>query len=254
MVSERDAQFIEEALRLVEEGQKRGLIFRLLGSTAVKLHSPKFGYLYEGLDRPMTDIDLITYSKFRPQIKSFFIEQGYTPNERIIAYYGHKRHIYWNEEKQWQADIFFDELDMCHKVDFRGRLELDYPTITLTDILLEKMQIVKINPKDIKDTIIMLREHGVGHSEEEMINLDYLSKVLSNDWGYYYTVTTNLKKVKNFLKEFDALTDEDRQDVATKIDTILDAIEKAPKTLKWKMRAKIGPKVKWYNEVEEVVR
>jgi len=254
MVSERDAQFIEEALRLVEEGQKRGFIFRLLGSTAVKLHSPKFGYLYEHLDRPMTDIDIITYSKFRPHLKKFFIEQGYIPNEHIIAYYGRKRHIYWNEEKQLQADIFFDELDMCHKVDFRGRLELDYPTITLTDILLEKMQIVKINAKDIKDTIIMLREHGVGHEEKEMINLDYLTKVLSNDWGYYYTVTTNLRKVKGFLPEFEVLTEEDRRDVAGKIDTILEAIEAAPKGLKWKLRAKIGPKIKWYKEVEEVIR
>jgi hypothetical protein len=31
-------------------------------------------------------------------------------------------------------------------------------------------------------------------------------------------------------------------------------IEEAPKSLKWKARARIGPKAKWYNVVEEVYR
>jgi len=250
---ERDAQFLQEALNLIKLGEEKGIIFRLLGSIAVRLHSPEFAHLYKGMERPLTDIDFITYSKFRPLMRPFFTDLGYRPRERLIASpAGRKRHIYVNDEKQWQVDIFFDELDMCHKVDFRGRLELDYPTITPTDILFEKMQIVKINPKDVKDTIVLLRAHDVGHGEENMINMDYVANVLSKDWGYYYTVTTNLRLVKDFLDEFDVLTDEDRKDVATKIDTLLDAIESAPKTLKWKLRAKIGTKQKWYNEVEEV--
>jgi hypothetical protein len=175
-------------------------------------------------------------------------------NEQILAYYGRSRHIYWNEKLGWQADIFFDELAMCHKVNFRGRLELDYPTITLTDILLEKMQIVKINPKDIKDSIIMLREHAVGDSEKEMFNTPYIVKLLADDWGYYYTVTTNLNRVKSFLGDFEILTAEDRQDVAAKVDKLLQALEEAPKSMKWKMRARLGTKQKWYNEVEEVGR
>jgi hypothetical protein len=143
---------------------------------------------------------------------------------------------------------------MCHVVEFKGRLELDNPTITLTDILLEKMQIVKINMKDIKDSIIMLREHEVGHTEKECINLDYLSKILSDDWGYYYTVTTNLSKIKYHMSEVEGLTEIDKKDVNAKVDTIIRALKDAPKSMKWKMRERVGTKVKWYNEVEEVVR
>jgi hypothetical protein len=116
------------------------------------------------------------------------------------------------------------------------------------------MQIVKINPKDIKDTIIMLREHEVGDGEKEMFNTPYIVKLLADDWGYYYTVTTNLNQVKSFLGEFEVLTAEDRQDVAAKVDKLLQAIEEAPKSMKWKMRARLGTKQKWYNEVEEVGR
>jgi len=80
---------------------------------------------------------------------------------------------------------------------FLKRLEIDYPTISLADLLLEKMQIVKLNEKDILDTIVMLREHDVGEGDKETINSDRVSGLLSDDWGFYYTVTTNLGKIKS---------------------------------------------------------
>ena len=246
--------FINDALRIIELGEKRGIILRLMGACAVRLHCPKFSYLYEGMERPLTDIDLMTYKKFNPLLRKFFVELGLTPDEGILRYYGHKRHIYYDEKKNRAVDIFLDKLEMCHTIDFRGRLELDYPTITLSDILLEKMQIVKITEKDIKDTIIMLLEHEVGEIEKETVNMRYIARLLSGDWGFYYTVTTNLKKTKEAVGDYEALTEEHRKDVIGKIDKLLDAIERQPKTFRWKMRARIGTSKKWYTEVEEARR
>jgi len=152
------------------------------------------------------------------------------------------------------VDVFFDKLEMCHTIDFRNRLRLDKPTITLADMLLEKMQIVKINEKDIIDTIVLLRAHDIGENDKDKVNIKYVSKLLSNDWGFYYTVTMNLKKVKELCKKYNVLSNEDMKDVTSKIDRILEKIEKEPKSMKWKMRAKIGPSKKWYKEVEEVIR
>ena len=252
---DKDRRFYEEALRIVQIGEEQGIPFRLLGAIAVKHHCPNYRYLYDKMSRALTDIDYVTYSKFRPRMKKFFTSLGYTPHERLIASpMGEYRHIYWNEEKGWQVDIFFDRLNMCHVVDFRGRLELSKPTIPLADIVLQKMQIVDINAKDVKDTTILLLEHDIGDTEEETVNGAYIASLLSDDWGYYYTVTTNLKKVKSFLGEFEPLTDENRKAVGGKIDKLLARIEEAPKSLKWKVRARVGPKVKWYNVVEEVYR
>jgi len=131
-------------------------------------------------------------------------------------------------------------------------LELDFPTITPSDLLLEKMQIVQITEKDLKDTMILLREHEIKEHENDVINTKYIAKLLSNDWGFYYTVTTNLKKTKEFLNFFDALTDEDKNIISEKIDKLLDYIEREPKSLKWKARAKIGTRKKWYREVETI--
>lgn len=253
MDQDRDARFVQEALRIVELGQKEGIPFRLLGAIAFKMHCPVHRHLFEGMDRPLTDIDFVTYSKFRPQMRKFFTALGYTPFERLIASpMGQHRHIYWSEEHNWQVDIFFDVLRMCHNVDFRGRLELDKPTIPLPELVLEKMQIVQINPKDIKDTTILFLEHEVGQGEADTIDGAYIAQVLAQDWGYYYTVTTNLRKVQSLLGEFEALTDKDRKKAGTRIEALLGMIEKAPKSLKWKARAQVGPKVRWYNVVEEV--
>jgi Icc-related predicted phosphoesterase len=249
---DREKRFMEEALRVIDLGEREGFIFRLMGAISVKLHCPRYEHLYAQMERTLTDIDYATYGKYRERVGGFFKDLGYTPNEQVIAFYGKQRHIYWSDSNQWQVDLFFDELDMCHKVDFRGRLELDKPTITLADIVLEKMQIVRINEKDVKDTIILLLEHGIGDTDSDEVNGAYIADLLRSDWGYYHTVTTNLKKVSEFAGRYESLSADEKAKVRSEARTLLERIEAAEKTMKWKLRSKVGTKVKWYKEVEEV--
>ena len=144
---------------------------------------------------------------------------------------------------------------MCHVVSWeKGRLEIDKPTISLADLMLEKLQIVRINEKDVKDVMMLLLEHGIGDNDDEIVNGAYISKLMAKDWGFYYTSTTNLNKVKSLLGEYDALSPDDRDVISARIDELLDMIEKEPKSLGWKLRAKVGTKKQWYNDVEEVER
>ncbi|MEM2630749.1 MAG: hypothetical protein QXN41_06070, partial [Candidatus Bathyarchaeia archaeon] len=100
----------------------------------------------------------------------------------------------------------------------------------------------------------LLNDHKIGDEDnKETINAEYIADLLSKDWGFYYTVTTNLNKIKDLINSYSQVLTQDKiADVKTKIDTILDKIEKKPKTMSWKMRAKVGTKVKWYKEVEEI--
>ena len=251
------ADFTQEAIRVVKLAEKRGITLRVMGACAVKLHCPKCEYLHEQMGRELTDIDFVSYSRFESDIEKFFKDLGYKPREYVFKYWARAtalgRHIYDDEKNRRAVDVFFDKLQMCHTIDFRGRLELDDPTITLADILLEKMQIVRLNEKDVKDTIVLLREHKVGDNDTETVNGKYIARLLSKDWGFYYTVTTNLNRVRDFSKRYKALNDEDHNDVSAKIDALIQVIEKEPKSLGWKMRAKIGTRKKWYTEVEEAV-
>jgi hypothetical protein len=121
-------------------------------------------------------------------------------------------------------------------------------------MLLEKMQIVHINDKDVIDTIMLLREHPVGDGTSETIDVRHVAKMLAEDWGFYYTVTENLKKIQDRIPSFPELNEEDRTDISGKIQTVLKAMEDEPKTMAWKMRARVGARKKWYREVEDVTR
>ncbi len=253
----QSSEFIKEALRIVEEGEKRNIPLRLMGGFAIRLHCPNCEHLYELLDRkPAYDLDFVTYSKYRPLIKKFFADLGYTPMVSMALLFGtgKNRAVYKDENHNRSVDVFFDKLEMCHAIDFKNRLELDYPTIPMASLLLQKIQIVKINEKDIKDIIILLREHQVMKIEKETVNVDYIAKLLSKDWGFWYTAITNLNKTKEFLAQYANLTDADRKDVETKLNKILKAIEDEPKSVQWKLRSKIGTNKKWYTDVEELVR
>ncbi len=250
-----DSLMKEEGPRIVREGAKRGLHLRLLGAIAFQFHCPKYNFLTTKLHRQLSDVDFAGYNSERAIIDKMMREFGYSDQPMVTALFGHQRMIWDNKSNGLHVDIFFDKLEMNHNIPFTGRLENEEMTIPLVDMLLEKMQIVHINEKDIIDTIMLLREHGVGDGPApETIDAHYLAKALSNEWGFYYTVTTNLKKVEDRLKLYPELTEEDRVDVSGKIQNLLSILEKAPKTLAWKLRARVGPNTKWYKDVEDVNR
>ena len=174
------------------------------------------------------------------------------------------RQIYYHPKGWFYVDVFFDKLLVAnHPIDFKGRLELDYPTIAVTDMLLEKLQIWEaFSIKDLKDCLLLLKAHDIKEeSRKESVDASYIAKLLAQDWGFWYTATTNLKKIKIFLSEIEKLGPEvnidpkqigkeDREEIIQKIDNLLEIIEKEPKPFGWKTRAKIGTKKGWYNHVE----
>ena len=253
----RTFDFAQEALKIAEEAREANLTLRVLGATAFRIHSPGNLNVHDALGRTLSDLDFAGYSKERAGIEQLFTERlgfetvraAVTPGLFVgrcifIDKSGTKPHV----------DVFLDRLDFNHVIDFNGRLELDFPTIPLADLLLEKLQIVHINEKDIKDSILLLLEHDVGEGDRETINMEHIVNIMSENWGFYYTATMNLKKLNKFLTRYDTLTEEQRNSTASKIENLLHSIENVPKTLKWKFRAKVGTSKRWYNEVEEVER
>jgi hypothetical protein len=243
---------VMKAIELVEAAKKENIELRLLGACAVKIHCPKYRKLHEvALGRHATDIDLIAASKNRSKIRKLLENSGYTIIKTTVPF--ESRDVF-NDAGGTKVDVFYDKLDMCHQIDLRNRLSVDYPTISLADLLLEKLQIVKINEKDVKDIVVIFLEHDLGDVENEIINKEYIAKILANDWGFYYTVTCNLRLIRDrFLNKWNSILSEANQiDVVKKINKLLEDIELEPKSMGWKIRASIGTKKKWYKDVEEV--
>jgi hypothetical protein len=147
---------------------------------------------------------------------------------------------------QRRVDIFLDVFEMCHSFNFKERLEIDAKTIPLADMLITKLQIIDVNEKDLKDMVCLFADHDVGDSDGEMINGNYLAKLCASDWGVYKTFTMNLDKLLGKVGDL-SLEEDTKASIEGRIVKLRKMIEDHPKDLKWKMRARVGERVKWYD-------
>lgn len=265
-----DAIIIEEAKRIVEEGNKQKILLRILGAVAVAIHSANAEHVSEKLQRlgdekqRFTDVDLMACSKQRYEVRKLLEDElGYTVDASTLALHGKGRLIYYHPNQLFHIDVFFDKLEFSHDVIFcaksrESRLSLDSPTIPLADIILEKTQIHEINEKDVKDTIVLLLAHRIGREDHaEVINAKYIARVLAGDWGFWYDATNNLDKVKKSSRGYVSsglLTFEESEDVTKKVDEIMSCIGQEEKSKKWRQREKKGTKKTWWCAVEEISR
>jgi len=238
---------------ILTEANKQNVLLRVIGGVAIYLHSPVATSKPE-LSRNYGDLDFVTASPDDKKLRNFFEGIGYLPNARFNALYGKNRMLFFWPDSEIHIDIFINRFRMCHTIDFpRSRLLIDSQTIPLAELLLSKLQIVQINPKDIKDIVALLLEHELGTADREMINLEQITKIVRNDWGFYTTITLNLQKIKKHLIDL-KLTNTDKITIENKVDTILNHIQRTPKTLKWKIRNIFGTSIQWYEEPEDAVR
>jgi hypothetical protein len=218
------AELLDLGKQLVEIGAEFRVTLRILSHLAIRDHVKEHIELLELLNRvPTHDIDFIGYSKERSQAECMFADFDYEigPSVAFSQEYGLKRLIFHHHENEIMAEIFLDQLIMSHTLDFRGRLELDHPTISLVDLLLSKLQIQEISEKDIKDMIALFAEHELGSNGRELIDISYLLKLTRNDWGLFHTAKKNLGLVKEYSDRYNVIDDSTRQSVKTRVESLL---------------------------------
>ncbi|MBM4426737.1 MAG: hypothetical protein FJ031_05815, partial [Chloroflexi bacterium] len=150
--SERE-KFENELKTILKASDDAGILMRVIGSLAFQMHCPQFGYLQAAMGRAYTDIDFGAYGKQNKQITEMMIKMGYVENREVFIASEGERAIFDKPGTGLHVDVFYEKLDFCHAIYWKDRLEVDTPTIPLTELLLEKMQIVQINEKDIIDTV-----------------------------------------------------------------------------------------------------
>jgi hypothetical protein len=249
--------FYAERTRILDalaQDENKHVVMRLIGALAFRTHCPQYGYIQDKLGRKFTDFDFASYPRFVRDIRRILTELGYEEDKQVTQLFGDRRMLFHDPAFGRHIDVFFNTLDFCHPVSFVGRLEAEALTLPLAELLLEKMQIVQINEKDLIDSVMLLREHPIGDADEETVNAAVIAGILANDWGYWRTVTGNLKLLNETLDRYEGLSEEDRRTVSGRIAELQSRIDAAPKSLKWKARAKIGERLKWYKDVEELQR
>jgi len=242
---------VEEAIRVLGYAESKGVVLRLLGGVAIYLRCPSARS--GSLARSYGDVDFIGHAQQSPEIKRAFSELGYLPRERFNAMHGSRRLGFVDSAQQKRVDVFLDVFEMCHKFDLRERMEIDRQTIPLADLLATKLQIIQTNEKDFGDMICLLVDHEVGGTDlRDTINGEYLARLCGEDWGIYKTFTMKLAMLAVVVEKWD-LKEPERELVIKRAGQLSAAIERAPRSIAWKMRAAIGERVRWYETPEDDV-
>jgi hypothetical protein len=239
---------VSDAMAIVAAAQSQGATLRLLGGLAIYLHSgPSHGV---GPWRTYGDIDFIARYADVKVINSVFAQLGYASDEQINTLHGRYRLVFEKREDATKVDVLLDVFQMCHRISLVERLAIDSPTIPLADLLLTKLQIRELNRKDADDIAFLLNAHPVGEDDSESVNGRYIGALCGQDWGLHTTVSDNLAK----LLDMDLPGPVDPVILQARVRELQERISAATKSTRWRLRAKVGRRYPWYEEVEEIDR
>lgn len=244
---------VEEALRVLGRAEERGVPLRVIGGIAVALRAPSV----RTADPPRTyhDLDLAGRKSHGRDIVRLLEDEGYEPHVRFNTLSGSSRLLFFDPVHERRVDVFLDRLEMCHALQFAERMLMDRQTLTPADLLLSKLQIAKLTDRDAIDVAALLADHPIVESDAAStagIALDRLLAVCANDWGWWRTVTGNLETLESMWAAGSGGRGPDLTLARDRAKQLMDALRKSSKGLRWKARAAVGERVRWYQEPEEV--
>jgi hypothetical protein len=245
-----ESALVSAARRICEQADSDGTDVRLLGGIAIWLRSPDD--VRALLGREYADIDLVTVRKSSKPLRDLLESLGYVPNREFNALHGNRRLYFSAADGSYHLDVFVDKFEMSHQLDLGSRIDREPVVLSAADLLLTKLQIAELNQKDAADTAMLLLGHELGDTDGPgVLNAAYAAEVCAEDWGLYTTVTDNLGKMRALL---DGILGDGsrRQLVDDRAAALLTAFEEAPKSRRWRRRAKIGRRMRWYETPDEV--
>jgi hypothetical protein len=241
-----------EALRLVEIAEDGGTPVRLIGGAAIWYRASERARQLFG--REFADLDVVAHKRTSRALRDLLESEGYEPERVFNATHGAGRLLYHSADGGHDVDVFLDTFEMSHKLYLGDRIEIEATTLPAADLLLTKLQIAELNRKDASDTLMLLWDHDLADQDgPHHLNVKRVCDLCGSDWGLFTTINDNLRRTGELVDEFH-LDAAERDSLVTKIDGLTDAMSHAPKTARWKVRARVGRRVRWYEVPEEVVR
>ncbi len=240
-----------ESVEVVREANRSGIPLKLIGGQAVRLLCPLFPHRA----RDDQDMDFACVSSKKREVIDFFAGRGFLGDRKFNLLHGDRQMYFTTADGKTSVDVVMDKLNMCHVLEFRHRIDRLPDTLDVADLLLSKLQIVELNEKDVHDLLHLLSGHEVRDGDEPgTIGLDRMGDVVRDDWGWWRTVTGNLDKLAHFAEDehSDLVPDARLFQPGEQARRLREHCEAVPKTLRWKVRSKVGERVQWYQLPEEV--
>jgi hypothetical protein len=259
-----------EARRIIDAGNERGVVLRLTGGLAVRHYAIDL----EFAERDYSDIDLIGLRRQTAETHQAFLGLGYQENIHVAMATGNSQRQYFRPRHVLESrahmskrahatpvmsavppsdhvDVFLDAMKMDHELDFRDRLEINTYAVDPADIFLSKLQIVNLSEKDAHDVVTLCKDVYVDFRPHPgVLDLERVAETCAGDWGLYIDVMSNIDKVIGGLDDYD-LSPMETNRIARTLELAQDMMTEHSKSLRWRMRARVGKRLRWYNEVDE---
>lgn len=245
-----------EATELLAEAHSQQLMVRVVGSTGIHLHCAPAAQAMEHAQRSGKDIDLIVRGGDRKRLRELIERRGYLIDRDLLVAMEGTRYSFAHPASAIELDVFVDRMEFCHTIDLTRRFELHPQTIPVEDLLLAKLQVHDFTRNDLLDAIVLLGTHPVlaGAGGPEEIDGSYIAALLARDWGFHHTVTANLTRVQETLAAGQAPLEAQLVEAATARALVLARmIEDAEKSRGWRLRARVGERMQWWEDVDERV-
>ncbi len=239
------------ATEVIEGARERGVPLRLVGGLAVRYLTPDFPPRV----RSGQDMDFASLSAEKRPVMDYLAERGFQGDRRFNTMYGHRQMYFMTPDGGTAVDVIMDQLNMCHVLEFKDRLDRMPYTLDVTDLLMTKLQVVEQNEKDVHDIVYLLSAFEVRPEDEPgTIGLDRFGRIVGDDWGWWRTTTRNLERVNELVRgDLAGLVPAGaRFDAVEQAQALRRHADETPKSLRWKIRSRVGERVQWYVIPEEV--
>src|SRR3984885_12666904 len=251
LLTEADIEL--EARRLLTAAGEAGIHARLLGGLAVaERAAPAVRAMFA---RKWGDIDLVIARRASGSLVALMEANGYSEDVEFNAMNGRTRLVFADRGRSRDVDVFVEDFEMCHVVPLR----LDEAerrgsrTLLLSDLMLTKLQIVQLTDKDIADAVMLLMSYEVTGDDESAIDGARIASLCARDWGLWRTSTENLERIATALDALDALDAPAPRvaDARQRLQALLEQVQAEPKSTKWRVRARVGDRVRGYAQPDE---
>lgn len=246
-------QLHDEALQIVSGARDVDVTLRVVGGAGIRLHCGPLGEAMHRLGRSAKDLDFIVPKEDRRGMRRYLEARGYLVDRDLLVAMEGSRYSFSHPVTEIEIDVFVERLAFNHTVEVRERLGGHPTTIQLEDLLLQKLQIVSLTSNDLLDMIVLIATHPVlaASGTVEDINADYIAELLAKDWGFHHTAVRNLDRIRDGVGDAVDLGAEINRVVQTRVDFLLRTIEDKSKTMSWRIRAKVGERLQWWEDVDE---
>jgi hypothetical protein len=245
------ADAYDAAVEAVEAANAAGVPLKLIGGQAVRYLTPDFPPRV----RSGQDMDFASVSTAKKPVMDLLGELGFEGDRRFNTMHGHRQMYFVSPASGTAVDVVMDQLQMCHVLEFKDRIDRMPFTLDVTDLLLSKLQVVEQNEKDVHDIVYLLAAHEVREGDEPgTIGLGRIGRIVADDWGWWRTSTGNLDRVVELVRgDLGRLVPSNAKfDPVEQALAVRGSADRVSKSLRWKLRARVGERVQWYELPEEV--